>query len=295
MLVAGTSLARPTRYLLLLSGLFLGSCNANATHDIPASSITHVKVAESAAVTLGVDPRKIVHMAPEQLFVAFALGPPDDVERAWQAANVSIRSKCMRRSGFTQELPLSAPLGLARGDQQRRNDFLYFDDMDLISEFGYFWPQVTIDSLGDAVETEINDVQFMEALDACNQPIGELLQSVLESHDVSDISLDELDGTIDARVRADTTLDTIYGRWQACMREAGFPDVSLRGYSGTPPKETVQQAVLDARCRVASGYTTAYISLRADAVREWLDANAETAQAFRTAWVDFTKMLATLD
>jgi hypothetical protein len=230
---------------------------------------------------------------PESLFLAYLLGPSPEEDVAIRKADDRIRSDCVARQGFDLPPPTVGPIAVPEQQQSRRVDFLYFADLDMISAWGYFWPAVP-GGVPDAVAVPEVEIPT-DVLEQCSRGVADAYRAEFESRDISKIVPAEIDATILVQLDADPSLDDEYRQWTTCMGRSGFPGASLRGYAGGEvPRETVEQALADAECRIESGYTQAFIDRQVQLVSEWVEENPTLVNEFRNAWASLAKRVASM-
>lgn len=226
------------------------------------------------------------YLSPNELYLAAALAPSVNQVAAYDASVDSYRSDCLAAAGFDETAKL-APLYPDPAVYSAATKFLYFDDLSLIQQYGYFWPDRggLIPSSGGAYEpdTSISD-EFSAALEDCNQPLRELQTNAYERHDLTGVVVDIFDAQIFDVVTGRNDVQKTYALWKVCMATGGFPRAVLR--EPTDQIETIDQALLDYQCRIDTGYTSTVVNAQADEVEQWLASNPGLTAAFSALWSD---------
>jgi hypothetical protein len=220
------------------------------------------------------------------LYLAAALAPSVNQVAAFDASVESFRSDCLAAAGFAETVEL-APLYPDPAVYSAATRFLYFDDLALIQQHGYFWPDrgglIPSSSSGSEPVTSISD-ELSAALEECNQPLRALQTNAYARHDLTGVVIDVFDAQIFDRVTGRNDVQEAYARWKVCMATGGFPRAVLR--EPTDQIETVDQALVDYQCRIDTGYTRTVVSAQAEEVGQWIASNPGPVAAFSALWSD---------
>lgn len=215
------------------------------------------------------DVGSVVSDNPAEIFLSVALGPASQESAAWNDGVQVALDLCAQRSGFPA-FPKQASLFFSDAEIQMKVARLRFDSSELISTYGYFWPQPTDDSTQTSLPQDVvND---------CQAPITEAIRALGEPPD-----LVELDEEIADAAKADTSLNELRRQWQECMAAAGYPGLEINR-SLDPASDTVAVAMQDSACRVTVGFVAARIDFQRLAVSQWLDSNPTAVADARRYW-----------
>lgn len=271
---------RPRFHQLAIVAASIGftACSAGASSEpTGANPTTTAPPALVPAVTV-----TGAHLPPESLYFMVLLGPTLEEQRAWDLGDAASVQRCLLERGY-DIVPSIAPLVLPREVWLHRVERLYFDDQEMIRQFGYFWPEPDVNA--EAESSNDTSVPF-EAFDECSSQARDILASLQSELGEDYTGVQQLDTQMEAAQEVAPELDQARALQDRCLEAAGF---EVNRDQPDPAQATVERAFADSACRQSTGYTTAIVSWRASYINAWIEANPTRVTEFRQFWVDLAE------
>lgn len=218
------------------------------------------------------------NVEPAEVFVAPHLRPSDSQSQAFDTAIAAFTSRCVARSGLDfSDVPPLAPIWLSPEDSQRSLALFLFNDMELISTYGYRIPVgvVADDGLAEEFPASLSPV-----LEECREPVRSLFASTIDEAGFDPAAIN-IDAELAREFASDKAVSPLLSAWRSCVQERGYGDPGDR----TAVEEgTTAMATADAECRQSSGLNAAKIAWFKTRTAGWLDANSSTVVAAADFW-----------
>lgn len=181
------------------------------------------------------------------------------------------------------------PLVVAEPDWQYEADQLNFDNFELIEQTGYHW-QFHRPPPGAVQRAEYSISPSNAVETRCKHAANDAFGGAPPGS--ADEPLRDADNAVrTAALDSSASLRQASARWTRCMETRGYPDREftdrhrvLRFMEDPEPTAAeIAEALADAECRAASGYTAVRNDLIEAGVRQWQAGNAEVIDAVTTA------------
>lgn len=242
-------------------------------------------VPASSAAPLGTSGAAEMELARYDLVAAVGHSAQDRalIDAAW----ASVFTTCMRQAGV--DVPAATQPSVDRG-AERELAVLRFDDMALISEYGYHWTGLDWAGIGDDLASGSSSeipAGYEANEEPCKQSANDRLSNGVPTGDFENLLL-EGQQSVRARLRSWPERESYQQQWSVCMDEYGHPDQRFADPDRVRPflEQPVSQfeidiALADATCRSESGYRDALLSEMAAGVETWLSENEQLVLSIR--------------
>jgi len=192
------------------------------------------------------------------------------------ASHVLIEA-CMTARGFSYSFTPPSSSDAAFEDE-RKLDVMLFDNIEALTRDGYdaLLPSPDIVGGGDASVVVAADPDTQQALTSCQRESDQQLNpSGVQA------GTNQVPGALEAEQTMNTAmfeaLEPESELWSQCMARGGITGASINSIPAQVANgeaTSINTALLDARCRTETGYTTRLVEFRTAAVKDFLTTNA---------------------